>query len=235
MFRELYDQKKDIYDVLAQIIKDTIISNRIKMFTAPEMTNAVNERYSFNISEPIIKSSIKHLGIKRNNGVYTSPKEILDEENSLIYDIQNQQNLALLHKLFEYIWNETRTEIDEEEKEEIKKEFLEYLIDGQVDSKYSIYIRQFILNVSIDTQYISIINKIKEGQLIYEGICYNGNINELGKWTTKLDIYLEQEVIFYIAGYNGDVHKDMYRELLGYIEEINSGYQGEKKVHKFMV
>lgn len=51
------------------------------MFTAPEMKNAVNERYSFNISEPIIKSSIKCLGIKRNNGVYTSPKEILDEEN----------------------------------------------------------------------------------------------------------------------------------------------------------
>lgn len=103
------------------------------------------------------------------------------------------------------------------------------MIDGQVDSKYSIYISKFILNVSVDTQYISIINKIKEEQLIYEGICYNGNINELGKLTTKLDIYLEQEVLCYNAGYNGDVHKDMYRELLGYIEEIYSGYRGEKR------
>ena len=45
------------------------------------------------------------------------------------------------------------------------------------------------MNVCMDDKYMSIINRIKEGTLIYEGICYSTDLSNLGKWTIEINIF----------------------------------------------
>lgn len=85
------------------------------------------------------------------------------------------------------------------------------------------------MKASLDSNYYEIINRIKEGTLIYEGICYSGNISELGRWNAELNIYFEMETLFYIVGYNGEVHKSLYHELLDYVNEINNRGNQKRK------
>ncbi len=229
VFRELYNQNKDVYDILATIIKDTIISENMNIFTCAEMTDRVNKMYSFNLPESVIKTSLKRLGISRNNGNYSTPEEILKQDRVMNYQQQMKMNESLLISLYDYIETQEQIKLSSEEKEKIKEDFFDYLMNSGNESKYSMIISQYIMKVSLNPNYINTINKIREGNLIYEGICYSGNINELGTWNTYLNIFLEQEVLFYIAGYNGDVHKEIYGDLLKYISEINHGLKDGKE------
>ncbi len=222
VFRELYDQGKDIYDVLAMFVKEMIIDEKMTSFSCTEITKKINEKNAFDLSEAVVKSALKRLNIPRKGGMYKIPETYEQIEYSELYYKQSQQNENLLKSLYKYIEQEKNMKLPETDKVKIKEQFIDYLMNEDVSDEYSLLISNYIMKVSVNSEYLAIINKIREGNLIYEGICYSGNLNEIGKWDTKLDIFLEQEVLFYIAGYNGEVHQEIYTEMLNYVKEINS-------------
>lgn len=229
VFRKLYDQGKDIYDVLGMYIKEIIVSERMSEFTSVELTSRLNSINSFEIKDSVVKSTLKRLNIRREGGMYHVDYDFDMEPKLDIYATQRQQSQALLDNLIEYIENEKKETLSEEDKEEVEQQFYKYMINQDTMEKYSIWISKYIMNVKLNPYYLDTINQIKEGTLIYEGICYGGNISELGKWTSELNIYMEQEILFYIAGYNGEVHKELYGEMLNYISEINNKPPQRKK------
>lgn len=221
VFRELYDNKKDIYDVLSLYVKEVIISENMLTFTCPEITEKINRNNSFKINESVIKTALKRLSIPREQGTYKVPSEFVMKKSSNAYQSQLRQNRALVDNLVQYVENEIERKLVKEEIEVLKEDFFDYIIKGDISKQFSLYISKYIMGMSVNSDYYTIINRIKEGALIYEGICYNGNISELGKWTSELNIYLELEVLFYIAGYNGEVHQTLYHEFIDYVSEIN--------------
>lgn len=92
---------------------------------------------------------------------------------------------------------------------------------------YYIYINQFIMTHSIDSTFYSTILRIKEGLLVYEGISFSPEFGQSGKWDFPLEIMLEMEIIFFIVGYNGELHKEIYGQLLDYVSEINNMKRGK--------
>lgn len=230
--RELYDTGKDIYDVLANYLKLLIINERMNDFSSAEITEKINRNNSFKLNESVVKTSLKRLNINRNHGVYTVDVSFFDNEEVYILDNQIKQNQLLLENLYDFIQIESSETLTEEKKEIIQRQFYNYLLNEDTSDEYSLLISKYIMKTSLDDKYMSIINRIKEGSLIYEGICYSTNLSNLGKWTIELNIYFEQEILFYIAGYNGEIHKSLYRQLLDYIEEINTNNKGKKKYIK---
>lgn len=229
VFRELYDSNKDIYDVLSLYVKEVILSEHLASFTCPEITEKINRNNSFKINESVVKTALKRLSIPRERGVYTVPEEFLAEKSTEAFQSQVQQNKVLFDDLVNYVEGELGNRLSENEIEVLKENFFDYIIKEDTSKKYSIYISKYIMSVSVNSDYYAIINRIKEGTLIYEGICYSGNVSELGKWTSELNIYLELEVLFYIVGYNGEVHKALYHEFIDYVREINSAHPKRKK------
>lgn len=230
--RELYDTGKDIYDVLSNYLKLLIINEHMNDFSSAEITEKINRNNSFKLNESVVKTALKRLNINRNHGVYTVDVSFFDNEKINILDNQIKQNQLLLENLYEFIQSESSEILTEEKKETVQKQFYNYLLNEDTSDEYSLLISRYIMKTSIDDKYMSIINRIKEGSLIYEGICYSTDLSNLGKWTIELNIYLEQEILFYIAGYNGEIHKSLYQQLLDYIEEINSSNKSKKKYIK---
>ena len=230
--RELYDTGKDIYDVLSNYLKLLIINEHMNDFSSAEITEKINRNNSFKLNESVVKTALKRLNINRNHGVYTVDVSFFVNEKINILDNQIKQNQLLLENLYEFIQSESSEILTEEKKETVQKQFYNYLLNEDTSDEYSLLISRYIMKTSIDDKYMSIINRIKEGSLIYEGICYSTDLSNLGKWTIELNIYLEQEILFYIAGYNGEIHKSLYQQLLDYIEEINSSNKSKKKYIK---
>ena len=230
--RELYDTGKDIYDVLANYMKLLIINEHMNDFSSAEITEKINRNNSFKLNESVVKTALKRLNINRNHGVYTVDVSFFNNEEINILDNQIKQNQLLLENLYDFIQAESSEILTEEKKEIIQNQFYNYLLNDDTSDEYSLLISRYIMKTSVDDKYMSIINRIKEGSLIYEGICYSTDLSNLGKWSIELNIYLEQEILFYIAGYNGEIHKSLYHQLLDYIEEINASNKNRKKYIK---
>lgn len=52
------------------------------------------------------------------------------------------------------------------------------------------------------------------------GINYS-NLAEIGTWQTNLTIYLDTEILFHFAGYNGKIYKSLFEDFFTYVNEIN--------------
>ncbi len=221
--RELYNTDRDIYDVLANYLKLLIISDRMNNFSSAEITERINKNNSFKLNESVVKTALKRLNVTRNGGVYSVETSFFDDEEIKILDNQIEHNKLLLDNLYDFIQTESLEILTDEKKEIVQRQFYNYLLNEDISDEYSLLISRYIMKVCMDDKYMSIINRIKEGTLIYEGICYSADLSNLGKWTIELNLFLELEILFYIAGYNGDIHKTLYHQLLDYIEEINAG------------
>ncbi|MCC2826449.1 hypothetical protein LK511_05845 [Faecalicatena orotica] len=113
----------------------------------------------------------------------------------------------------------------EKDKESIRNRFCDFLLQEQEENGDILtqYFHEFILSIETDKEKMEILNIIKEGTLLYEGIRYSSNINESGSWKTYLNIILDTEVLFAVGGYNSAMYQEMYQELEKYLKEINKG------------
>lgn len=219
---QLYDSGKDIYDVLASYLQVVIKSENLNGFTCADITNRINKTNSFRISDSIVKTSLKRLGLTREHGVYTIGENYNTSVDTSVLDEQTRQNRIVIDKLFSFISEEKKQTLSEEDKNKIESQFYRYISDPECDEEYSILISKFLLENSTDKNFYDALSRIKEGLLIYEGICFSPEIGSTGKWVIPLDIYLELEVLFYIEGFNGEIHQELYGQLLDYANEINN-------------
>jgi len=219
---QLYDAGKDIYDVLAAYLDIVIKAENMDNFTSVEITDRINRANSFRVSEAIVKTSLKRLGLKRSKGVYSTQGHSSNKFSKEKLDAQIDQNIAVLESLYTFIEVEEGTELNADQRLLVQEQFYKYLMDPDYSDSYTAIISKFILKSTLDERILTIIRSIKEGLLVYEGISFSPEFGQAGKWDFELNIFLELEIIFYLAGYNGDIHKEIYGQLLDYIKEINS-------------
>ena len=219
---ELYNSGKDVYDVLAAYLQLVIQSDNLKRFTCADITDRINKTNSFRINESIVKTALKRLKLKKESGYYVVEEGYLGPFDSDTLSDQTKKNRVVVERLFEFISKEKAIELSDEDKSDIEKQFYNIISNPEYDGTYSILIREYILNNELDDSFRYSISKIREGLLVYEGICFSPEIGSSGKWDIPLDIYLELEVLFFLTGYNGEIHKDLYRQLIDYVNEINN-------------
>jgi len=231
---ELYDSGKDVYDVLAAYLKIVIQSENLKRFTSTEITERINKTNSFRVSESIVKTSLKRLSLNRDSGYYEVNDDISNVLDTSKLEEHTTQNKIVLDKLFVFISKDNNELLSAEEKSVIEEQFYKYICNPEYDGSYTLQISKFLMENSLDDNFHEALTRIKEGLLVYEGICFSPEFGNSGKWDIPLDIYLELEVLFYILGFNGDIHKEIYGQLIDYIDEINkSAPNGKKLINLF--
>lgn len=234
LFRELYSNQKDIYGVLSQFLKDIIIVNKKHQFNLTEITKLLNRTYDFKIPDAVVKTALKRLDfLERSHGVYSLTDAQLLEKSHLFSEKHKEikeRNESIIDSLFDFIENHRKQKLQDDEKERIVNAFCNYLLSDETLQEYSEYISGFIIQNKRDVDFTKKLNTIKEGVILYSGLRYSSNINDLGSWNTDLIIYLDTEILFSLAGYNGELYKVLFDDFYEYVNEINTC--SLKKVNK---
>lgn len=239
VFRELYNSNRDIYAVIGEFLKEIISTNGKHQFSLTEITHLLNDTYDFTIPEAVIGTSLGRFGksLEKKHGIYT----VIDKEAFTLTgtltgthnEIQSN-NETVINELILFIENEKGSKMTDEEKVKVVHSFCSFIIDESTNQPYSKLVSAFIIKGKEDSKFISRLNKIKEGVVLYTGLIYNSNLNELGSWTTELTIFADTEILFHFAGYNGELYQTLFNDFFDLVKEINSKNlkkNGKKLIH----
>ncbi|MDP1624213.1 MAG: hypothetical protein Q8L64_00435 [bacterium] len=222
VFRELYDVQNDVYGVIAEFLKEIIAVNGKYQFNLTEITNLLNNTYDFSIPEAVINTALRRLDLKKEDGFFIIQNMPALNKKRLA-ELQEKNltsNVTLIESLFSFIATEKATTLSDSEKTKIVRSFCSFLLDDSNATDYSEYISGFAIKNKNDDNFIKSLNKIREGVILYSGIKYS-NLGEIGSWQTNLTIYLDTEILFHFAGFNGELYKSLFEDFFRYVKEIN--------------
>lgn len=215
VFKKLYDDDKDIYTIISSFIKCEL-SERTTPFSLFEITDKINEEYNFKIPQAVIKTSLNKIKlegyIKLNNSEY----EIIKSIESTV--IKQDSEEAIKEK--EYVLTKITEYLDDKSIvfNEIEQSLENYILNKQ--DKINTHIDACIIKNSCDEKFVNILNEIKYGLVLYEGISYGiENINPK-KWNEKT-IFLDTEILFYLEGYQGELFQQIADDFLSLINVTN--------------
>ncbi|PLX51153.1 MAG: hypothetical protein C0613_00670 [Desulfobulbaceae bacterium] len=231
VFRELYNKQTDIYEIISKFLNHIIISQSKYNFTLTEITNLLNGSFGFSITEAVVNTSLGRIENIKKEKEYFTVEKIQKEEENIVTPLQNisiEKSNRILEELFRFISNEQNIELSENEKDEIVQSFCSFLMDGYNNEQYSEFISAFIIANNKNEDFKNELEKIREGVILYSGLTYNPNLNEIGSWQSELTIFLDTEMLYNFAGYNGKLFKSNFDDFFQYVIEINQ--KGKKKL-----
>lgn len=228
LFSELYNNEKynNISDIIAEFVKGAVITEDKWTVSSTELVNLLEKVYDFKLPESVIRTTVnnrlKNLTI-RKDGYYHFDKKIesnfalLHNEYRQITDIQNH----IIQGLIEFIENQENKILSHIDREIVLQSFNQYLLDNLHSLKYSTYISAFVIKHQNNEGFRNNLNLIREGIILYQGIRFTADINELGKWKNNLTIFLSTEYLFSVVGFNGLLFKEILEDFLKLVSEIN--------------
>jgi len=223
VFREIYDSKKDVYVVIAEFIREVIISNAKHQFNLTEITQLLNSTFDFKIPDAVVKTSLSKLdSIEKINGFYNvnistlKKTDFVEKQNEI-----QKSNTFLIDNLLAYIEEEKKEKLNGKEKGMVVDSLCSFLLDDLGSQEHLKYISAFIIKNRIDSNFANQLSLIKEGIILYSGIKYSNDLLNVGSWTTPLTIFIDTEVLFNFAGYDGELYRTLFIDFLTFVQEIN--------------
>lgn len=214
---------KSPYQLLSVFIKNVINIEKMYSFDTLTIKTKLKEHFGFDIPEAVISTSLKKIpevSLDRNEYHY----QVKDyESNELTFiDCDQERNTQSANGIVEKMNSFIGSHINNQKinNEKLTKEFIAYIIgDESFPCKYSELISQFIIENSEDMLFKNQLDLIREGSLLYIGI--NSNIPETGSITNELTLFFSTEILFGLAGYNGEIYRSQAEELMDLIEHAN--------------
>ena len=231
------NEHKNRYDVLREFIKATIFKHSLRSFTIASLTDNVNADYAFNLKAAVVAYAIQQLQFKRDTfGTYEANPEDFAEQKVILDDIENEstETNKVLQHLFIYVENNNGQSLIDSEKDELVQSFINYILDNSYSDKYATEISSFVLKYNEGNSISVPLDSILEGVVRYVGVTYDTPTSASSRWTTDLYIYLDTELLFHMAGYNGIIYKNLFDDFYSYVEEINNdsiNNGGKKKIY----
>lgn len=225
VFRELYDSKKDIYDIIYEFMTSIICTENLQVFTAKIMEIKLKAHYDFDLPQAVIITSLKRSNFAIENGQYSNINVVsLKETITENYEEKTIANNFILEKLIKYVEQKQNFLLNKEEKNILEQDFCSFMLNKTATTKYETLISAFIIEISINENDRLLLNTIKEGVILYTGLQYSdpNNLNKLGTWNTEMTIYLDHEILFHFADYNGSLYKNLFDDFYGFVKEINN-------------
>ncbi len=229
LFRNLYNEgKSDVMTILCEFAKSIVNDKHLTGFTPTQIKNELKDEYEFYIPEFVVESVLKKFCKKDGAMYYPSADNLSQMVNNQEIEKIEKNHETIISKLISFVEDKKSRKLESKEIERLIQSFCGFLLD-ESDVDYSDYISAFIIETQGDTELSALLKTIKEGVVLYAGIQYNDNINETGSWKDDYTIYVEQEILFHMAGYNGVLYQQLFQDFMGLVEEIN------RKAHKQLI
>lgn len=237
VFKELHDSNKDIYDIISEFLKATIIQNRKWSFSSTEITKLLETEFDFKIPEAVIKTTLKNRLIKvgflkMDMAVYyvNDIESKIDPDFESNFISKNQKYKETEEEFILYIQNKSEKVLTVNDLRNIRDNIKQYLLGNGVHENYTQEISAFIVQKKNDKEFQHRLNQIREGLVLYTGIRYTADLNDLGHWKNELTIFLDTEILFYFAGYNGEIYLEIFQDFFKLVREINRSTKDHKNI-----
>lgn len=234
--KSLSDAKKyrSPYQILREFINYIIRSDSLFSFSAVEMKSRLDRHFCFSIPEAVIKTALKNMdGTTLADGIYNISRtdvctDTLFEETKKESDAYESRIIRLLS---EYISARTGNNMISEET--LSQELANFLVEDvpSYSTKFSDFIGEFVLKNEQNKEIQEGLNRIREGSILYMGLSHS--IEETGSITKPLTIYLGTEVLFSLAGYNGEIFQQFADDFFAQVRTANSGKKKKIILHYF--
>jgi hypothetical protein len=224
LFRALYDNNKDIYDVVSEFIRSTVILNSTWSFNATECTANLYKDFGFQLPDAIVNTCLRSRLVKSgeltvNHGVYSVTKNF--EHSSSIqseYESTKGEYDEILKELVRHVKGRSTILVDESK---LRSAFNDFLLYENYTKEYAEYISHFLIANQDNVLFKEKLNRIEEGLVLYTGIRYTSDLSTLGNWSGNLTIFLDTEHLFSAIGYNGILHKRVFDDFFALVKEVN--------------
>jgi len=228
LFRTLYDKEQDIYTILNDFLKAIVKNQKKTEFTLLEITQELNKEYSFDVPRAVVRTALKKdkfFTIKHSR-YYVNKSfnlNIVDDLDSTQEKVKST-NEFIIEKLFSFIKTNEKRTLKQNEKEDIIECFTKFLVtDTGHNGSYSKEISTFVLD-NKDAEFQSNLKIIKEGVILYTSLCTENTTSYNGKWEKPLTLYLDTEILFHCAGYNGETFQQLFQDFNKLVHDVNSKY-----------
>ncbi len=225
-FKELYNEGKyrSPYQILGEFIKYIVATEHKYSFSLFDMKNYLEMVFGFELPTAVIKTAVKGIeGIdKEENSVDYVVDEKKISENTGFNEFRKEaeeDNIKLSELLLEFAHKQDSEQYIE--KDALFQNFIAYLIDEHSDTKHHDLISKFILAYAEDQDVKQSIESIRQGSILYTGLNYN--ISEIGSLKKNLVLYLDTEILFDLAGYNGEIYHSIAEDFIKLVRDANCG------------
>lgn len=224
--KSLSDEKKykSPYQILREFIKYIITTGSLYTFSALEMKSHLADEFGFSIPEAVIKTSMKGFeGAILDNGIYNVSFDSL--ENRSQFDAKKEEadknEIYIVQLLSDYIFSKDKNATID--KEELINNLTHFLTEDQsvYSNKYTDLISEFVLKNENNKEVQRKLDDIREGSILYIGLSHN--INEIGSIKKPLTIYLGTEILFSLAGFNGQIYQQFADDFIEQVQLANTG------------
>ena len=235
VFRDLYNQKKDIYSAIAEFVKLAIVENGLITFDLQEISNIIKENNGIELPLAVIKRSLNRLNfLHKERTSYTINPDVEFDAQSILEETQREsiENQNIINLLNNFYSSRTNKQLSEEDRTTLCNEFCAFVIDDTNAPVYGEYISEFIISQSANKDFIEQLNQIRQGVLIFVAFNYNTNYDSIDKIDNPLNIYLDTEILFHMYGLNGPIYKSLFDEFYNLVTEINK--RAKKKLVRLL-
>lgn len=230
VFKSLFDNSRDINVVLQDFIKNTIYHHGLRQFNAAELTTQLNEDYGFRLIDAVVSSALKIMNIKstkqKHQVIYNcDPVKFQGQDNvAASISLETTRNQSFIEKLYVFVAERRGHILAEDEKNNLIKSFSHFIMspDFNGDSEWREDISAFIVHCDSDAVLKSSLSRITEAVLCYEGVTFSFKYKASSKWKSELVIYLDTELLFHMAGYNGLLCQKLFEDFYTLVSEINA-------------
>ena len=234
-YRELYNEgKTDVYSIISKFEENIIFAHGMYRFGVTDLAGRMEEYYSFKIPSYILQTALKKLDyVKKEHHNYIVDGSRVEGSNDFEKNYQEAYllNDKLMTRLRDFALEKTEFGFEKKDEAALIREFCNFLLDESYTGKYAQLIGTFIIENSSDSEMGTLIKTIKEGAVLYTGLNYSTDVSKQNTWNEKITIYLEQEIIFHLAGYNGEVFKQVSNDLLKLTSEMNQRQKDGKVIY----
>ena len=216
-------QYKHQYFILAEFIKFIIAEYNLSSFSILQMQGLLKSDFEFDVPYSVVKSSLTRIeGLERSGDDYTvASRQAVRKDFVEINKDAEEDGKELVERLIEYVC--ANTEVEKAFLTgQLETDFIAYILDRRdaQDLKYGELISKFCLSADKDADLRKKIDRIREGSVLYCGLCYN--IIETGSITDEITLYLDTEVLFFLAGYDGTLSLRIATDFWNQVRKANS-------------
>lgn len=234
VLRNLYSSNKDIHVVIKLFTEQSfIIRNITEPIEEYLIVEYLFEDYGFRIPSAVVRAAIKKsdvIGKESNNTYYLNKNSSSKSSVTINSEIEQSVNdcEAIIAQLIVFV-EQKKGPLSAEEKEVLRQTFCSYVLDETAETEFFKYVLSFIMEHELDNAFREKINEIKEGLLLHFGLAFKTDSKTASIPIRDLHIYLETEVLFHAAGYNGQLYSDLFNDFYNLVNEINEISIKQKK------
>lgn len=233
VFKQLFNSGHNIFSIIAEFVKQEIISNGLTDFTEQKMHDLLLEDNGFDVPQAVIRTAMKKipfLNCKKGYAVVSA--NLTQDECSLFkkqMDEATDRREHITKRLIAFANEKRDSNLTKEEEKELCKSFYTYVVDDKAPVAFSELACSFILENEKDSDLQKYLNLIREGAISFIGLAYfNNSYGTVDSFDKDIYIYLETEILFHMAGYNGLTYQNLFEEFYSQVLEINKQYQIKK-------